>query len=145
MEIPKHIKYLSIIFFLNAAIAALIGGLSLISMLFSALNREDNLNNIPNELYPIVSRFGLNILMTITAIIFIIFLGISLRKLKPWARNITLVYSFLTIFFFLLSLLTGDLNISIGVFVQLYAIWVLFRPDVKEAFGVKINGPSETV
>jgi len=77
--------------------------------------------------------------MTVISIVFLIFLGISLRKIKPWARNFTLVYSSLSIFFFLLSFLTGDLNISIGVFVQIYATWVLLRPDVKEAFGVMID------
>ena len=139
MELPKHIKYLSFIFFLNAIVAGFIGALSLFSMLYSSFNREVNGNYLPNEISTIFSHFGLNILMTIISIVFLIFLGISLRKIKPWARNFTLVYSSLSIFFFLLSFLTGDLNISIGVFVQIYAIWVLFRPDVKEAFGVMLD------
>ncbi len=137
MEMPKHIRNLSIIFFLNAGIAVFIGAISLISMLISVQNREININNIPNEISPIISHLGLNILMTIISIGFLILLGINLRKLKPWTRNLTLAYSSLAIFFTLINSLTGDSNLSIGLFVQIYAIWVLFRPDVKEAFGVK--------
>ncbi len=137
MEIPKHIKILSIIFFLNAGVAIFIGAISLISMLLSVQNSETNIYNVPNEISPIISHLGLNILMTIISISFLILLSINLRKLKPWARNVTLAYSSLTIFFTLFNSLTGDSNLSIGLFVQIYAIWVLFRPDVKEAFGVK--------
>jgi len=139
MKIPKHIKYLSIIFFLNAGIAIFIGGLSLISMFLSALSREAATNKFSNEIFPIISHFSLNILVTIISIIFLILLGINLRKLKPWARNVTLGYSLFTIFFTLINQLTGDQNISIGLFIQVYAIWVLFRPDVKEAFGVQLD------
>ncbi len=143
MEIPKHIKSLSIIFFLNAGVAIFIGAISLISMLLSVRNSEINTNNIPNEIFPIISHFGLTILITIISIVFLILLGVNLRKLKPWARNVTLAYSSLAIFFTLFNSLTGDSNLSIGLFVQLYAIWVLFRPDVKEAFGVKTNSDND--
>jgi hypothetical protein len=139
MSIPKQIKYLSIIFFLNAGIAIIIGGLSLTSLILSALDKEASKNMFSNEIFPIISHFSLNIQVTIISIIFLILLGINLRKLKPWARNVTLGYSLFTIFFTIINQFTGDQNISIGLFIQVYAIWVLFRPDVKEAFGVKLN------
>jgi len=82
---------------------------------------------------------GLNIFLTIFAILLLIVLGISLRKLKPWARSVTLAYSVVTILLGLLSLITGDRNISYSFLIQFYAVWVLLRPDVKEAFNVKIK------
>ncbi len=133
MNIPKHIKYLSIIFFLNAAIALFIGGLTLISSLHSILTGED-LPGTLTVLSTIVRDFGLGILTTLLAIILLIVLGIHLRKLKPWARSLTLAYSMLTIFLGLLNLITGDHSFSYHFFVQVYAVWVLTRPDVKEAF-----------
>ncbi len=139
MGIPKHIKYLSIMFFLNAAIAVFIGGLTIISMINSTFVRRDNSSDLIQEFSKIGWNFSLNILITILAIILLIVLGISLRKLKPWARNITFVYSMFSILFGLISLITGDHNISYSFFLQIYAVWVLFRPDVKEAFSVKIK------
>ncbi len=139
MGIPKHIKYLSIMLFLNAAIAVFIGGLTIISMINSTLVRRDNSSDLIQEFSKIGWNFSLNILITILAIILLIVLGISLRKLKPWARNITFVYSMFSILFGLISLITGDHNISYSFFLQIYAVWVLFRPDVKEAFSVKIK------
>ena len=139
MGIPKHIKYLSIMFFLNAAIAVFIGGLTIISMINSTLVRRDNSSDLIQEFSKIGWNFSLNILITILAIILLIVLGISLRKLKPWARNITFVYSMFSILFGLISLITSDHNISYSFFLQIYAVWVLFRPDVKEAFSVKIK------
>ena len=135
MKIPKHIKYLSIIFFLNATIAALIGGLSL----FSMLGRRANISDLSNEVSMTGWLLGLNIFLTIFAILLLIVLGISLRKLKPWARSVTLAYSVVTILLGLLSLITGDRNISYSFLIQFYAVWVLLRPDVKEAFNVKIK------
>jgi len=82
-------------------------------------------------------ELGLNILLTSLAILLLIVLGISLRKLKPWARSVTLVYSVITILLGLLSLITGDRNISYSYLIQFYAVWVLLRPDVKEAFNVQ--------
>ena len=134
MNIPKHIKYLSIIFFLNAAIAILIGGLSLISVFHSTLTRGELTPGFSTVLSRIAADFGLMILFTILAIFFLIFLGINLRKLKPWARTVTLVYSSLTILFSLISLLTGEGNFSYQFLVQVYAVWVLTRPEIKEAF-----------
>ena len=139
MGIPKHIKYLSIMLFLNAAIAVFIGGLTIISMINSTLVRRDNSSDLIQEFSKIGWNFSLNILITILAIILLIVLGISLRKLKPWARNITFVYSMFSILFGLISLITSDHNISYSFFLQIYAVWVLFRPDVKEAFSVKIK------
>ena len=135
MKTPKHIKYLSIIFFLNAGVALFIGGLTFFSMFYSALTGGENLNNLSAALTRVIMDFGLNILITILAVALLIFLGISLRKLKPWARTVTLVYSLITIFLGLLSLLTGDSNFSYQFAVQIYAVWVLSRPDVKKAFG----------
>ena len=134
MNIPKHIKYLSIIFFLNAGIAILIGGLSLISVFHSTLTRGELTPGFSTVLSRIAADFGLMILFTILAIFFLIFLGINLRKLKPWARTVTLVYSSLTILFSLISLLTGEGNFSYQFLVQVYAVWVLTRPEIKEAF-----------
>ena len=125
--------------FLNAAIAVFIGGLTIISMINSTLVRRDNSSDLIQEFSKIGWNFSLNILITILAIILLIVLGISLRKLKPWARNITFVYSMFSILFGLISLITGDHNISYSFFLQIYAVWVLFRPDVKEAFSVKIK------
>jgi hypothetical protein len=139
MEIPKHIEVLSILFFLNAAIAVFIGGLTIISMINSSLVRRGNSSYLTKEFSNIGWDFSLNILITMIAIILLIVLGISLRKLKPWARNITLVYSMFSILFGLISLITGDQNISYSFFLQIYAVWVLFRPDVKEAFSVRIK------
>jgi hypothetical protein len=133
MDIPKHIKYLSILFFLNAGISALISGLSLVSMLV----RRGNLGDLSNEVTIMGWELGLNILLTLFTILIIIVLGISLRKLKPWARTVTLVYGVVTILLGSLSLITGDRNISYGFLIQFYAVWVLLRPDVKEAFNVQ--------
>lgn len=135
MEIPKHIKYLSILFFLNAGISALIGGLSLISMFV----RRGNLGDLSNEVTIMGWELGLNILLTLFAILILIVLGISLRKLKPWARSVTLVFGVITILLGLLSLITGDRNISYSFLIQFYAVWVLLRPDVKEAFNVQVK------
>lgn len=135
MEIPKHVKYLSILFFLNAAIAALIGGLSL----FSMLARRESIGDLSNEVSMIGWELGLNILLTSLAILLLIILGISLRKLKPWARSVTLVYSSVTILLGLLSLITGDRNFSYSFLIQFYAVWVLLSPDVKEAFNVRMK------
>jgi hypothetical protein len=134
-EIPKHVKYLSILFFLNAGIAALIGGLSLVSMLV----RRGNSSDLSNEVTLMGWGLGLNILLTILAILLLIVLGISLRKLNPWARSVTLVYSVITILLGLLGLITGDRNFSYSFLIQFYAVWVLLRPDVKEAFNVQIK------
>ena len=134
MEIPRHIKYLSILIYLQAAIAALIGGVSLISLIIRTMGSTQNNTDLFSGLVGIASRFGLNIMLTILAIGLIIFIGSSLRKLKPWARTVTLVYSLLTLLFGLFSLITGENNISYLILVQMYAVWVLFRPDVKEAF-----------
>jgi hypothetical protein len=136
MEMPKHIKYLSILFFLNAAIAGFVGGLSFFSMVHTTLNRGDSINDLNSVVSRIIFDFGLSILFTSLAIIMLIFLGISLRKLRPWARTVTLVYSMLTIFLGLLNLLTGENNLSYQFFIQVYAAWVLLRPDVRVAFGV---------
>ena len=84
-------------------------------------------------------QLGLNILLTLLAILLLIALGISLRKLKPWARTVTLAYAVLTILLGLLNLITGDRNISYGFLIQFYAVWVLLRPAVKEAFNVQIK------
>jgi len=134
MNIPKHIKYLSIIFFLNAGIAILIGGLSLISVFHSTLTRGELTPGFSTVLSRIAADFGLMILFTILAIFFLIFLGINLRKLKPWARTVTLVYSSLTILFSLISLLMGEGNFSYQFLVQVYAVWVLTRPEIKAVF-----------
>ena len=136
MEIPKHIKYLSFLFYLNAAIAAIIGGIGLISAYYSPIARAENINNPYSDLSRVVMDFGLSILSTSVAILVLIFLGVSLRKLKPWARTVTLVFSIVTIIMGLINLVLGENNISYNFFVQIYAVWVLFRPDVKEAFGV---------
>ena len=143
MGIPKHIKYLSLLFYLNAAIAAFIGGVSVISLYHSTLTRGENISDVYSVLSRIILDFGLSILATTLAILLLIFLGISLRKLQPWARTITLAYSILTIFLGLLNLVIGENNLSYHFFIQVYAVWVLMRPDVREAFGVKI-GNSET-
>jgi hypothetical protein len=139
MEIPKHIKYLSIIFFLNAAVALLIGGLTLASLIHSTLSTEA-LSGFPAVLSAIARYFGLGILTTTLAIIILIILGISLRKLKPWARTVTLAYGMLTILLGILSLITGDRSLSYYLFVQIYAVWVLTRPEVKEAFNNTSKG-----
>ena len=139
MDIPKQIKVLSIIFFLNAALALFIGGLTFFSMISRTLGRGENLNDLSAAFSSVVLDFGLSFLITILAVGLLIFLGVSLRKLKPWARTVTLAYSVLNIFLGLLSLLTGDRNFSYHFFVQIYAVWVLTRPDVKEAFQMKSN------
>ena len=134
METPRQIKYLSILIYLQAAIAALIGGVSLISLIIRTMGSTQNNTDLFSGSVGIASRFGLTIMLTILAIGLIIFIGSSLRKLKPWARTVTLVYSLLTLLFGLFSLITGENNISYLILVQMYAVWVLFRPDVKEAF-----------
>ncbi len=142
MEIPKHIKYLSFLFYLNAAIAAIIGGIGLISAYNSPIARAENINNPYSDLSRVVMDFGLSILSTSVAILVLIFLGVSLRKLKPWARTVTLVFGIVTIILGLINLVLGENNISYHFFVQIYAVWILFRPDVKEAFGItKKNDP----
>lgn len=138
MDIPKQVKYLSIIFFLNAAIALFIGGLTFISSLHSILT-GDNLLGASSVFSRIVMDFGLGILTTVLAIILLIVLGIGLRKLKPWARSVTLAYGLLTIFLGLLNLITGDHSFSYHFFVQIYAVWVLTRPEVKEAFNLNLK------
>jgi hypothetical protein len=134
MDIPKHIKYLSILFFLNAALALLIGGLTYISLFKSTLAQGENISDLSPMFSLIFRDFGLSMLFTLLAIVFLIVLGISLRKLKPWARTVALAYGSLTILFSLLSLLTGDGNFSYQTLVQIYAVWVLTRPEIKEAF-----------
>lgn len=136
MEIPKHVKYLSILFFLNAAVAALIGGLSLISIFV----RKENTSVLTEQVSIMGWGLGLKVLTTVLAILLLIVLGTSLRKLKPWARTVTLAYGLLTILLGLISLITGDRNISYGFLIQFYAVWVLSRPDVKAAFSVQIKG-----
>ncbi|HDD56091.1 MAG TPA: hypothetical protein ENG59_07615 [Chloroflexi bacterium] len=137
MKIPKHVKYLSILFFLNAGISALIGGLSLYSM----LRRRETLSDLSPEVTIMGWDLGLSILLTLLAILLLIALGISLRKLKPWARSVTLAYGVVTILLGLLNLITGDRNTSYGYgfLIQFYAVWVLLRPDVKEAFNVRLK------
>ncbi len=137
METPKHIKYLSIIFFINAAVSGLIAGMGLISLLGSTFKNTGSSGNNPNQIGIFLTQYGLSILVTTIAIFVLIYLGLSLQKLKPWARSLTLIYSLLTIVFFVISLFTGEINLSIGVFIQLYAVWVLTRPDVKAAFADK--------
>jgi hypothetical protein len=139
MQIPKHIKVLSIIFFLNAAVSFLIGAVSLVPLLYGLIIGQGNPINTSDTMAQNLPLLGLNILLSLVSILTLILLGTSLRKLKPWARKITLVYSLLAIIFFLINLFTGDGNFSLGVFVQMYAIWVLLQPDVKEAFGVNIE------
>lgn len=134
MDIPKHIKYLSFIFFLNAAIAIVIGGLSLASVFHAVLTEGELAPGFSIVLSKIAADFGLMILFTLLAIFSLIFLGINLRKLKPWARTVTLVYSALTILFSLFSLLMGEGNFSYHFLVQVYAVWVLTRPEIKRAF-----------
>ena len=134
MDTPKHIKYLSILFFLNAAIALLIGGLTYTSLFKSTLDQGENISGLREMFSPIFRDYGLSVLSTLLAIVFLIVLGISLRNLKPWARTVALVYGSLTILFSLLSLLTGDGNFSYQTLVQIYAVWVLTRPEIKAAF-----------
>jgi len=132
MNIPKHLKILSILVFAYAALAAIIG-----FVIFPPFADRGPLSaGAPGTVSPVL-QLGLSILPSVLAILFLVFLGINLRKLKPWARILTLVFSLGSIFFGLVSLITGEPNFSIGFLIQVYAIWVLFRPDVKEAFGVK--------
>ena len=136
---PKHLKYLSILLFVSAAVAAIVGIVGLISMRSSPFAGGEPVITALPWTNNVVLQFGLLILLTTLAILFIVFLGISLRKLKPWARYLSLVFSLGSLFFGLVSLISGDHNFSIGFLIQVYAVWVLFRPDVKEAFGVKTN------
>lgn len=136
METPKHIKYLSIIFFLNAAIALLIGGLTLISTIHLVLERGETLGDLSAVVSAVMMDFGWQILTTLLAVILLIFLGISLRKLKPWARTITLVYSAIGILLGLVNILAGDHSFSYHFLVQIYAVWVLTRPVNIRAFDV---------
>jgi len=132
MNIPKHLKILSILVFAYAALAAIIG-----FVIFPPFADRDPMSaGAPGTDNPVL-QLGLRILPSVLAILFLVILGINLRKLKPWARYLTLVFSLGSIFFGLVSLISGELNFSIGFLIQVYAVWVLFRPDVKEAFGVK--------
>ena len=145
MDIPKQIKILSIIFFLNAGVALLIGGLTFFSMIYAALGRGKDLTDLSAGFSGVVLDFGPAFLTTILAVILLIFLGFSLRKLKPWARTITLAYSILTIFLGVVGLLTGDRNLSYHFIIQIYAVWVLTRPAIQEAFQTKIDESKDPV
>lgn len=136
MNILKQIKVLSILFYLNAALAILVGGLSIYSALDSAAAKGGNPAYISARVSPITADLGLNIFLTTLAIILLLVLGLGLARLKPWARTITLAYGTLTILVSLINLFLGDHNFSYHFFVQVYAVWVLTRPSAKAAFNV---------
>jgi len=134
MGIPKHIKVLSILFFLNAALALIIGGLTFFSFILSPSPNGSNLADLSTAASGFTIGMAINILLTVLAVTLLILLGLNLRKLKPWARTVSLLYGALTIVLSLLNLLAGDHNFSYHFLVQVYAVWVLTRPEIKEAF-----------
>jgi len=142
MKVPKHIQVLSIIFFVNAAVSILIGAVSLGPLFYAVMNNQSDLIKDSDTMAQNLPLLGFNILLSLLSILILILLGASLRKLKPWARQLTLAYSILGIIFFLFNLFSGDGNLSLGIFVQVYTIWVLLRLDVKEAFGVNVERPA---
>ena len=134
MKVPKHVKYLSILFFLNAGIAFVISGLTLISTFLARTVGARSFSEAVIQVTGMGWGFGLNSLLTILSIGAFIFLGVSLRQLRPWARTITLIYCIFTLLLSLLNSFTGDGIFSFHFFVQIYAVYVLLRLDVKEAF-----------
>ncbi len=63
-----------------------------------------------------------------------IFVGLQLRKLQPWARTATIVLAGLAALFNVISLFHGAFSSIIGVALDAYVIYLMYRPDTLQAF-----------
>ncbi len=64
-----------------------------------------------------------------------IYTGVQLRKLVPWARTATIVIAGIGIGFGILSLVSGGYTSIIGIGLDVYVIYLMYRPDTLQAFG----------
>lgn len=63
-----------------------------------------------------------------------IYTGIQLRKLVPWARTVTIVLSGIGAAFGVISLVRGGYSSIIGIGLDIYVIYLMYRPDTLQAF-----------
>ena len=75
--------------------------------------------------------FGGAILKAVGAIYVIVglidfLIAYGLWTLKPWARIVAIIFAII-----------GLLSFPIGTIISIIILWYLFKPEIKEAFGVK--------
>ena len=63
-----------------------------------------------------------------------IYTGLQLRKLVPWARTVTIVLSGIGALFGVVSLFRGGYSSIIGIGLDIYVIYLMYRPDTLQAF-----------
>ncbi len=63
-----------------------------------------------------------------------IYVGLQLRKLQPWARTATIVLAGIGAAFGIISLVRGGYSSIIGIGLDIYVIYLMYRPDTLQAF-----------
>ncbi len=63
-----------------------------------------------------------------------IYTGLQLRKLVPWARTVTIVLAGIGALFGIVSLFRGGYSSIIGIALDIYVVYLMYRPDTLQAF-----------
>ncbi len=142
MERPTGVTVLAVLLMIFAAFAAF-AGLALLVMGLgggAALQMRGTSTGMSSMIAGMGALGGVFLLALAAAYVV---LGVGLLKLLNWARVVTLVLVGLGLLLAAIGLLTALIHFQVGMIagrliaagIDVWIIWYLLRPDVKQAFG----------
>ncbi len=142
MERPAGVTVLAVLLMIFAAFAAFAGLAFLVLGLGGgAALQMRGANTGMSAMIAGMGALGGVFLLGLAAVYVVV--GVGLLKLLNWARVVTLVLVGLGLLFAAIGLLTAVIHFRVGMFgsrlivagIDVWIIWYLLRPDVKQAFG----------
>lgn len=135
-ELPKHIRYIILVYAVTAFIAGMEGILAAITALQPFLSGERSLQD-PGALIDFIPGVGLGLGFFGFLVVPTVIAALGMRRRQSWARGGGIVISLVFITLIVVTMVNGEFRFGPGLVLHGYVLWaLLLHQETRTAFTV---------